>query len=144
METEKSFANSEELQEFDINKLRPVASKSSSRENTEVGIISIINSVKNGKRISLSKGLMQKLNCPKTIQFSFYDESIAIAENLPNNKGSFTIKEWKKQFLIYSAPLVNEITRTFDLDFEGITSKTFHEARYMNIEETTVAMISMK
>jgi len=144
METEKLLLNSEASQEFDFNILRPAESKCSSRKSSKAGVISIINSENNGKRISLSKELMQRLNCPKTVQFSFFDDGIAIAEDLPDNEFSFTIKEWKEKYLIYSTQLVNEITEAFDLNFNGITSQTFHKVQYSTFEETPVALISIK
>ena len=144
MNTNNFFSNKEDLQDFDITTLRPASSKSFPRESSNAtGVISIVNS-KDGKRISLSKGLMQTLNNPKTLQVSFFDDGIAIAEFLPNNDIKFIIKAYRNQFLVYSAPLVNEITETFSLDFEGITSKTFYEVRYLTIDKTPVAMITIK
>jgi hypothetical protein len=149
MNTNDSYTNIEDLEDieglgnFDITTLRPASSKSFPRESTNAGVISIVNS-KDGKRISLSKGLLQKLNNPKTIQFSFFDNGIAIAESLPNNDITFVIKDTKNQFLVYSAPIVNEITEMFSLDFEGITSKTFHEVKYLTNSETPVALITIQ
>lgn len=144
MNTNDFVSNKEDLQDFDITTLRPASSKSFPRVSTNAkGVISIVNS-KDGKRISLSNELMQKLNNPNTLQISFFDDGIAIAESLPNNDIEFIIKDYRNQFLVYSAPLVNEITETFSLDFEGITSKTFYEVRYLTINETPVAMITIR
>lgn len=143
MENGQDVSNLNHLVELDLTKLRPAKSRSFSRETTEAGVISIINS-NCGKRISLSKKLLQNLNYPKTLKFSFTEEGIVIAADLPGNDISFLIKESRNKFLIYSAPLVTEITSAFGLDFTKKTSMTFYEVIYSTIDEIPVAIITIK
>ena len=68
----------------DLNQFKASESKTVNRNNNGEGIMSVVNA-KTGKRITLSRQLMDKLNNPEKIVISFNDNKIAIAKQLPIN-----------------------------------------------------------
>lgn len=118
-------------------------SKSVSRESGAAGVVSVVNT-KSGKRITLSKKLIVKLNNPKSIQIAFTEDSIIIAEELPDNKSLFNIKINNGKGIIYSAQLVMEITELFNLEFNNKTSITFGEVEYALNDDYVVAIVKAK
>lgn len=124
---------------------RAVQSKSKSvkRVSSVAGVVSVVNA-KSGKRITLSKILLEKLNNPKSIQIAFTEDSIIIAEELPDNKSLFNIKMSNDKGIIYSAQLVMEITELFSLEFNNKTSITFGEAEYALNDDYVVAIVQAK
>ena len=67
----------------DLNQFKASESKTVNRNNNGEGIMSVVNA-KTGKRITLSRQLMDKLNNPERIVISFNHNKIAIAKQLPN------------------------------------------------------------
>ena len=63
----------------------------------EAGVMSIINA-KTGKRIIVSREIMEKLNKPERVVMSFAVDKIAIGEQLPNNDNYINIKVLLKTF----------------------------------------------
>lgn len=128
---------------FDMSTFRPASSTSRSRGSADPGVMSVVNSKKNGKRVSLPRAVMDRLNNPKTVQFAFTEGKIAVAEKLPGNDVSFNIRRGKNMAIIYAADLVREIAEQFDLDFTGRTSVTFHDVEYHEVDGYPVAVISV-
>lgn len=118
-------------------------SKSVSRASSATGVVSVVNA-KSGKRITLSKKLLEKLNNPKSIKIAFTEYGIIIAEELPDNKSLFNIKVSNGRGIIYSAQLVVEITELFDLEFNNKTSITFSEVEYALNDDYVVAIVKAK
>lgn len=136
--------NNEEGSANDILKgAKASSSKSRSRIVGEAGVISIVKA-KTGNRNILSNELREKLNNPEKVQVAFAEDSIIIAEKLPNNDSSFNIKRSGVKGIIYSTQLVNEITELFELDFSCRTSITFNEVEYFISEEYPVAIVKVK
>ena len=129
------------LNGLDFKDLRPPKTKGQNRGIPEAGVMSIINSQSNGKRIMLSKALMDKLNYPESLQFAFYDNTLVIGEKLSENQGSFYIREMSKRPVIYSSQLVKTITDVLGLDFSDRVSITLRDVIYESTGEATVAVI---
>lgn len=150
LELEEDFDNfqneeeEEELDFIDLSEFTPVKSKSKAKESTEAGIMSIINSKKNGKRITLSKHLIQKLKVDKAINIALSSNAIVIASADAEIGNEFPFKVSGNKVIIYSADLVNEITMHYGLDFSDCVSKTFYEVTYNKTSTHTVARISVK
>jgi hypothetical protein len=128
---------------FDFSQFRGAKSVSISREIGEAGVMSIVNSKSNGKRISLSKDLLDRLNNPESVQFAFNTDSVVIGEKLPIVENSFSIRKDKKG-IIYASQLVEEITKEFSLDFSNRTSVTFHQAKYRTMGNYIIAIVKIK
>lgn len=127
----------------DLERFQPASSKTTSRSNSIAGVMSVVNS-NCGKRVTLSKDLMDKLNNPNKVTMSFSEESIAIGVTLPNNNNQLTIKLIGKKGVIYSAGIVSEITDKYGLDFSNRTSVTFSEVEYIENEGCTIAIINAR
>jgi len=134
--------NSEPQQRnYNLDMFQPSATQIVSRGNLKLGAMTVVNS-KCGKRITISKEVMNKLNNTSNIAISFSDERIAVGEYLPNNNNQITLKMVGKKGVIYSAGLVTEITEKYQLDFTNRTSITFSEIDYIEDEGATIAIIS--
>jgi len=137
-------ATANEKRGFDISKFRPATSTSVSRGSVTPGVLSVVNSEKNGKRVSLPRSVMERLNNPKTLQFAFTDEEIAVGERLSGDNATFTPRRDKEgRALIYAANLVREITEHFGLDFTNRVSITFHDVEYHEVDGYPFAIISV-
>lgn len=135
--------NQDIMQEYDLGNFKASTSKIISKTSTEAGVASIIKSPK-CKRITFAKDLMSELNNPKTISISFSDDSLAVAERLPNNDNLLRLKSSGNKGVIYSSGLVSEITDKYGLDFSNRVSITFSEVNYVKCNGYTVAIIKMK
>ena len=120
----------------------PSNSRSITKNITKSGGVSIINA-KTGKRISVSKSILDYLNVESKIQFAFSDNEIAIGKELPNNENYFTIKMSKTKGLVYCTSLVLEITELYELDFQNRTSITFNNIQYQNIQVNNVVVVKV-
>jgi hypothetical protein len=137
------------LTKIDFSDVEFSKAKSNSRGPSGApGYLSIINSKKNGKRITVAGKVMEDLNFPDNLQFSYYkNEKILISEELSANAdvAQHAVRREKegKKGIIYSYDLVEEITDKFNLDFSGkTTSITFRKLEYAENNGKLVAIIS--
>lgn len=150
-EDNKMVSNNNELIEenndikesVDLDLFKPSESKIRNKGIAEAGVMSIV-SAKTGKRIVISKEIMEKLNKPERIVMSFAEDKIAIGEQLPNNDNYINIKVLKSKGVIYSSGIVKEITDLYELDFSNKTSITFLDVEYVKYEENVVAIITVE
>lgn len=151
-EDNKMVSNNNELIEgynddikesVDLDSFKPSESKVRSKSIGEAGAMSIVNA-KTGKRIIVSREVMEKLNNPERVVMSFAVNKIAIGEQLPNNDNYIKIKALKSKGVIYSAGIVKEITDIYELDFSNKTSITFLDVEYVKYEENVVAIITVE
>lgn len=135
--------NKDTMTKYNLEKFTPSISKAISKTSTEAGVASVINS-KNSKRITLDKDVMSKLSNPEMISISFSDDSMAIAEKLPNNDNLLKVRRSGGKGVIYSSGLVLEITNKYRLDFSNRTSITFSDVEYIQHNGFTIAIIKVK
>lgn len=135
--------NQDMIADYNLDNFTASTSKTISKVSAEAGAMSLINS-KNGRRISLSKDVMNELNNAEELSISFSDDSIAVAERLPNNDNSLKVNRSGNKGVIYSAGLVSEITDKYGLDFSNRTSITFTEVNYVKSNGYTVAIIKIR
>lgn len=110
----------------------------------EAGVMSVINSVKNGKRVSISREIMNKIGQLDSVQMGFMKNGIVIGQYLSDTNTSYQLRTKGAKKLIYSKGLVEQITEYFSLDFSNRTSITFHEATYQKLDGNIVAVINVK
>ena len=127
---------------IDLDSFKPSESKVRSKSIGKAGAMSIVNA-KTGKRIIVSREVMEKLNNPERVVMSFAVNKIAIGEQLPNNDNYINIKVLKSKGVIYSAGIVKEITDLYKLDFSNKTSITFFDVEYVKYEDNVVAIITV-
>jgi hypothetical protein len=128
-------ANENERNDNKTNELKVIKPKSKSKARgakSANGVCTVVNSEKNGKRVTLSKEIMELLNNPVSIEIGFTEDGIAVAKKLPENGVEFSLRKNGNKGVIYSSQLVEEITELFDLDFQDRVSITFTEAEEVN------------
>lgn len=97
----------------------------------ETGVLSIINSPKNGKRLELKNVFLESIGYKEgdTIQFEYDDEigylDIGVFPIFGKENNGFSLTKAGTKSLLYSSGLVMEITRIFGLDYSQGVSKTF-------------------
>jgi len=138
MENSKTIIarNTEENKTEGFEALQELVNQSSVRKFSSSagkgGYLSIIKST-NGTRLVISKSVNEELNYPSEIFIGCEKDHLIIfnsqdtpieGKKLPENK--------KGKITIYDTKLVNEIIETFQLDYSGITSKSFAEGRLEN------------
>lgn len=128
---------------FDENSFVPSSSQGKAKRTGKAGVVSIVNSKENGKRITLSKECWEKINKVSNVQVAFSDTQIAISEELPDNEHYFHVRTYGAKGVIYSKDLVEEITELFALDFSDKVSITLYEVEYVKNGDHTVAIITV-
>lgn len=136
-------APAEDLPEVDLSNFCPSQSTSIAQAAGEAGVISIINSQKNGKRLIISSDLMERLNQPAKVKVAFHEGTLAMSEQLPTNGHAFVVKKSKRKGNVYAAALIDEITKEFGLDFNNHVSITFYECHYGQFNGFPVAIIKI-
>jgi len=116
------------------------AKPSISARTSNGGGITIVN-CKCGVRIEFSKTILNELDYPEKVSFSFLDDMIIITNNVED--GSFFIRPMGTRKVLYNASLVHEITEKYSLDFTNCSCISFSDYRYIENVENTVA-ISIK
>lgn len=99
--------------------------KPSKMSATKEGALSMVNS-KNGKRIKLSKSIIEEMDSPQSVRFLVNEaqkEVHIISDEMHVNAHSLTGKNSKNT--LYSASLVTRLTLLFGLDYSTSTSHTF-------------------
>lgn len=116
-------------EEYLLSEFSPVETSSSSR--SDGCTISIVNTSENGKRIKLSKMFMKILGAPETLQFKVSNDGtrIVMAEKIPGVKGHYKVSKSN----VYCGPLVDELTKQFNLDFSNRTSISFPEDQILDL-----------
>ncbi len=136
MENIQEIITADKMNESDSNKngynqlkvIKPKTMSNTRGTKSSKGVCTVINSRQNGKRLILAKETMDYLKNPTKIEVGFTQDGIVIAEKLPENGVSFSIKKSGNKMVIYSSGLVKEITELFNLDFSNRVSITFTEA----------------
>lgn len=127
---------------YDLYNFIPSNSRGIEKDITREGVMSIIYA-KTGKRVTLDKKLLDAIECKDNVKFSFNENLVAIAKELPNNNNSFNIKLGKSKGNIYSADLVKELIKQYNLDFANRTSITFNDVEYVDIDGVKVAILKV-
>lgn len=127
--------------DWDWSKFKPSKAKTNSRNGFKAGVMSIIKSKSNGKRIVISKELSEKLGYPDSVQILYSEEELLIAEELIGAATSFPLKKYGAKYVIYSSSLVDEIAQELKLDYKNCVSRTLSNVEYMNDNGTVIAAI---
>ncbi|MBU5353191.1 hypothetical protein KQI74_12905 [Paenibacillus barcinonensis] len=121
---------------------RPVMSKHVSRAISKRSVLSVVNH-KNGTRIAVDGQVIEVIGASERIQVALNDKGIAIGEGFADEYNYFPLKKAANKAIIYSSPLVKEITEAFNLDFSNVSSISFHDVEYLKVGSHTVAFIKM-
>ncbi|MDN4081407.1 hypothetical protein [Paenibacillus polymyxa] len=121
---------------------RPAASKHTSRPISKKSVLSVV-SHKNGTRIAVDIKVIEELGDIESVQIALNHEGIAIGEEFTGDDNYFRLMKAANKAVIYSSQLVKELTEAFNLDFENVSSISFQDVEYLQIESRTVAFIKM-
>ena len=120
-----------------VQKAKKIAGKS--------GVMSVILSAKNGKRILLSAELCNKLGLHEKVYLMHDDDSIVIcAEPIQECGTEYRLREASaNRKVIYCAELASEIARLFSLDFSDHVCRTLEHVEYaIDADEDVVYAIA--
>ncbi|AWI03111.1 hypothetical protein B9W14_00845 [Clostridium drakei] len=131
------------LQDFDSTLYKPINIEMHTRSIGKAGAASIINSPKNGKRFTISKKVMDKINSPKAVKISIGKNRIAILAEEEDSE-ALRLGRIGAKGVIYSAELVKILTEKFDLDFSSRICITFDKVKYTVDGDQIVAEITMR
>ena len=128
---------------LDLSQSKPMEAKNSRRGKISV---CVVNTPSNGKRIKLSRELMEKLDNPSEIQFRILDEKVVLGSNLDVNEKSFKFSKTAVG-TIYNSSIVANFTEVLNLNFSSVTSITLSNIQLMRTtmgsdENILVAVVS--
>lgn len=134
----------DELEELDFNldEVVPSISKAVNRI-PEAGVLTVVNSVKNGNRVAISREVHLKLGEPTALQVGFRQDCLILGQHLGDTYTTYTLKQQGAKQIIYSKELVKHITAHFQLDFSNRTSVTFHTVTYKKRDDQVIAIIKL-
>lgn len=112
---------------MDLSNIREVKASQNNRSRKEGGVMTVIYSQKNGKRIEFKKEFLQELSIENELKVAFDEENLYIGRDLPNISKTFSLKSQGKKAVIYSAQLAEEIIQTLRLKLDGKVSVTLTE-----------------
>lgn len=121
------------LNELDIH--TPKAKDNTSSGNRNGGITFVYHT--NGKRIVLSKRILELLQDPERVSISYSDQYLFLAPERDEHSG-YTLKKMSGQKVIYNAPLIKELLEHFGIDCSGNVCITFSD-----VEETDGDLIAL-
>jgi hypothetical protein len=87
--------------------------------------IAVVNTTRNGARVSFTKALHEALDSPTTIQFVTDGDYLYLGQMIPHSTESVAFSTGKGTNIIYARGFVNYLTSHFNLDFTACTSISF-------------------
>lgn len=147
-----NVTNTTSNDEFDFSNMKTTQAKDSSKAGTQgekylPGVLSIVYH-KCGIRMAIPDNTYSELGYTSSLQFGFSKDSLIVASKLSDDQISYSVRvqEGKKtkKAIIYNAELVKEIIKEFELEFNGKSTITFHDIRYVMKGDVKVAIIKMK
>lgn len=134
------------LEKFDISNIQKPKTVSPVLRKKGRADLAIVNTEKNGKRVKISKNVIEGLGIKYTeeakIDIAFTSDSVVLSKELEGVGETFHMS---KDRSIYSKDLVEEITDRFELDFTGVSTVSFSETEYQELANgCLVALIRCK
>lgn len=120
--------------------LRP--SQSTSRPAALKSSLTIVNH-KNGTRVAIDQEVIKKIGSPECVQIALNHDGIAIGVEFTGDDNYFHLRKAANKAIIYSSPLVNELTEAFELDFTNVSSVSFQDVKYLKIGSRNVAFVKL-
>lgn len=127
---------------LDINKVKEIKITHNTRGASTKGVLTVVNSQKNGKRVTLSKEIFEKLNEPTSVLVGIYDTKLFITKVDLKSAITGSVCIIGKSRNIYSSDLVFKVTELFNLDFSERVSLTLSTIEWEELNGQPVAIIS--
>ena len=132
-----------ELDELSLNEFIPAVSKPITKTTVSKGLVSIIYA-KTGKRIVFDQTFVEDLGVDKTLQIGYNDCHLLLGSNLSPSYKDRTLRKQGSKYVLYDSALIQELISNFNLDYTGVTSKTFNQVTYKQCQGNKVALITIK
>lgn len=118
---------------------KPLQIKHKSRNASEPCILTVVNTSKNGKRVVIAPELIERIGSPEKVVVAFDEGGIAFSNEFSDPGSALPLRKTGSKLCIYSAELVETITETYNLDFSKITSVSFQDVMYVDLDNENVA-----
>ena len=144
--SEDKTTNLENIQDSVIDNfehIKSAISKPNLKASSDSGVISVIFSSKNGRRVTFPDSVLARLNNPSSLSFGFDGNRLVVGEKNEKLSDEFPVKIQGRKRIIYSASLVQEISKEFNLDFSGRVSLTFHQVEYITHKDQILAYFDL-
>lgn len=110
----------------------------------EGGVITIVNTSKNGKRIHLSRRLVEELSLVNTCHIGVTNDSLVISNEEIENSMEVFVRKMGKKSVVYSSSFIDFITKKFKLNFNSKSCITFKDFEKVEIEKTKAFIIKIR
>lgn len=108
------------------------------------GLITIVYSKENSKRIVISKQITELLELESSVKVAIYGNALILSKESPQIDASFQLKEQGRKKIIYSSELVNEIRLCLPLEFDNCVSRTLYGAHFERINGEELLVVYEK
>lgn len=146
MESEGIDANDESDinsvdEDFDLEELVQIESKAGSKPFGEPGVLTIVNSPKNGKCFYFAPDPIKEIGDPATLQIALLPKGIVVAEQIPGASEKFPVKKNGAKKVVYCGKLVEEVAKKFNIDYSGgRVCRTFQTVIFKELKGIKVAI----
>lgn len=106
------------------------------------GILTIVCSASNGKRLLFSDTLVEALHLEDSVKLGFVKGTLIVGKNLPGQGNCFHLRNNGKKKVLYSSPVVQAIAEQMQIDFSGSVSYTFYDVEMDEHKSYTIAMFN--
>ncbi|MBP3400428.1 MAG: hypothetical protein J6K70_01520 [Selenomonadales bacterium] len=105
----------------------------------------IVNSVNNGKRITISKSLSEALDLTDTIMLTINqeDRQVFIGKTLPAQQAVTGKLSGTGKKICYMTSIVTTLTKVFNINFSTCVSRTFTDIEIVDHNGITFAVINI-
>jgi hypothetical protein len=138
------FGNAKRVQpgsDFRQYNFTPAKSKHVSKDPGEESVLTVVNTSKNGKRVTFAPRLLEGIGSPDAVQIMLGEEGIAIGSKLIEGGEEYKLRKAGKKGVVYSAGLVEEITEYLGLDFSARSSISFRDLFFLKDGDRQVAFV---
>ncbi|MFQ9697343.1 MAG: hypothetical protein ACLRY5_10990 [Zhenhengia sp.] len=143
IEGEQTDHEEDDFEDINLSDVERTKSKHSERSIGDAGVLTIVNSKKNGKRLSLAGEVIETLQCKEKVQIGLVGKGIAVFPLGKQDLEEFRLKKEGSKHIIYSGPLVQEITERYKLDYSNRTCITFPKVAYKEQDGIKFAYIKI-
>ncbi len=121
----------------------PKAIPSARKHKKNSGVLTIVKSKKNGKRIEFLTNFCEQLGIDKKVQLAFDGNAlVVIPETDEPEYPVYDLKDNGRKKILYNAALVEEIIEQLDLDYSECVSKTLSNVKLEQWGEVQIAIVS--
>lgn len=133
--------NKERFWMFDVKKFVPLCLMQRTTIRTRgKGMLTVISSKNNGKRILLSASLIETLKIKDFIKLGFIDDVLVVGIDLPGEENQYQLRVQGNKRVLYSAPVVSKIAEHMHLDFSDRTCYTFCDVQLEEYNSVYIAL----